>query len=122
MRVFRFCVTLSCFLSHFVSRDHFRSEVSCVSSMASASWALLLGGEACSILIYDISLTCDGPVWHEAAMVYPFFVLVPDFSVRSHKFRQFLWFVAPALLLDFLVTVFLAVLVVSGPMRATCPS
>ena len=33
-------------------------------------------------------------------------------SVQSHKFRQFLCFVVPALLLDFLVTVFLAVLVV----------
>ena len=59
------------FLSHFVSRDHFKSEVSCGSPMASASWALLPVGELCSNLIHDICLHCDGPVSREAAMVCP---------------------------------------------------
>ena len=75
-----FCVTCSCFLSHFVSRNHFKSEVSCGSPMASASWALLPGGELCSTLMHDSCLRCDGSVSREAAMVYPctrFFVLVP---------------------------------------------
>ena len=82
-----FCVTCSCFLSHFVSRDHFKSEVSCGSPMASASWALLPGGELCSILILDICLRCDGPVSREAAMENPctrFFVLVPALFLFSY--------------------------------------
>ena len=81
-----FCVTCSCFLSHFVSRDHFKSEVSC-SPMASASWALLPVGELCSILILDICLRCDGPVSLEAAMENPctrFFVLVPSLFLFSY--------------------------------------
>ena len=75
------------FLSHFVSRDHFESEVSCGSPMASASWALLPGGEICSILKDDICYRWDGPVSREAAMVYPctrFFVLVPALFLFSH--------------------------------------
>ena len=82
-----FCVTCSCFLSHFVSRDHFKSEVSCGSPMVSASWALLPGGELCSILIHDICLRCDGPVSREAAMINlctRFFVLVPALFLFSH--------------------------------------
>ena len=55
--------------------------------MASASWALLPGGEICSILIDDICYRWDGPVSREAAMVYPctrFFVLVPALFLFSH--------------------------------------
>ena len=61
--------------------------------MASASWALLPGGEICSILIHDICLRCDGPVSREAAMEKPctrFFVLVPALFLFSHtKFHNF---------------------------------
>ena len=64
------------FLSHFVSRDHFESEVSCGSPMASASWALLPGGDR-----------WDGSVSREAAIENPctrFFVLVPALFLFSH--------------------------------------
>ena len=63
---------MSCALSRYlvVFGGHFGSEVSCGSSMASASWMSLLGGEPCSTLTQDIltgfclSLCCQiGPVF-----------------------------------------------------------
>ena len=67
--LFRTCLALFRDILLFFG-GHFGSEVSCGSSMASVSWASLLGGEPCSTLTQDtftwffLSLCCQiGPVF-----------------------------------------------------------
>ena len=90
--LFRTCLALFRDILLFFG-GHFGSEVSCDSSVASASWASLLGGEPCSTLTHDtftrfcLSLCCQiGPVF--STRILPATKHVVLAALRRGRFPQ----------------------------------